>query len=232
MVSVAGGENGFRPLIGYAELTAQSAAAFSTEAVTLSMQQHSFFHPGGAVGRVDRVPGPHFSSRFVAALLLGSLACGCASSLPLLAGPTTLAGMLPAPTIGATATAERASGTSDGPLRLLAPLFRWRHASSTAAVYTWECTVENPSHSVFEVTVVVEVLDENGAPLATKSQSFRLGGGDKMPISGEGLLEGDLAPRVTSWRLGYWVQAPPPPSPDQPELHSHSIVPGGLVEMS
>lgn len=140
-------------------------------------------------------------------------------SPPRAVGPTTLTGVLPAASIGASASADRAPGAIDGPLQILDPHFAWLHASTTAAAYNWECTVDNPSQSTFEVTVVMQLLDVNGRPLASSNQAFRLGGGRSMPVAGDGTVDEDTARLVASWRLEYWVKVPPRPprdaSPDE-----------------
>lgn len=153
--------------------------------------------------------------RVAAIALLPSLILlpSCVST-PGPAGPTTLMGVVPGPEIGASATALRAPGASDGPLRVNAPRFWWRHASPTAAAFAWECTVENPSQSAFEVTVVVQVLDQDSRPLASSNQGFRLAGGKSIPVSGEGVLQGEAARLVASWRIEYWVKVPPRPPRD------------------
>jgi len=143
--------------------------------------------------------------------LLFTTAC---VSPPRAVGPTTLTGALPAPSIGATASADRAPGAIDGPLQILDPHFAWLHASPTASAYTWRCTVDNPSQSTFEVTVVTQLLDINGRPLASSNQAFRLDGGKSMQVAGDGTVDGDVAQRVASWRLEYWVKVPPRPPRD------------------
>jgi hypothetical protein len=145
-----------------------------------------------------------------------TLAC---VSLPQPIGPTTLAGPLPAPAAGALASADRAPGAIDGPLQILAPQFTWRHAAPTAAAYAWQCIVDNPSQSDFEVTVVMQLLDIDGRPLASSNQAFRLSRGTRTPVAGEGTVEGEIVRQVASWRLEYWVKVPPRPprdvSPDE-----------------
>ena len=135
-------------------------------------------------------------------------------SPPRAVGPTTLTGILPAASIGATASADRAPGAIDGPLQILEPHFAWRHASSTSAAYAWQCIVDNPSQSTFDVTVVMQLLDVNGRPLASSNQAFRLDGRKRVPVAGDGAIDGEVALQVASWRLEYWVKVPPRPPRD------------------
>ncbi len=143
--------------------------------------------------------------------LVSTVAC---VSPPRAVGPTTLTGLVPVASIGATASADRAANAIDGPLQILEPHFAWRHASSTAAAYAWQCVVDNPSQSTFDVTVVMQLLDINGRPLASSNQAFRLDGGKSLPVTGDGTVEGEVASQVASWRLEYWVKVPPRPPRD------------------
>ena len=163
------------------------------------------------------------AARFVVVAVSGPvvsllLSAACVSP-PRAVGPTTLTGVVPAATVGAGASADRAPGAIDGPLQILDPHFSWLHASTTAAAFNWECTVDNPSQSTFEVTVVMQLIDVNGRPLASSNQAFRLGGGRSMPVAGDGTVDGEIARQVASWRLEYWVKVPPRPpreaSPDE-----------------
>lgn len=158
-----------------------------------------------------RTHTPRFVSLAVSGAIVSLiLMAGCVSP-PRAVGPTTLTGILPAANIGASASADRAPGAIDGPLQILDPHFAWLHASTTAAAYNWRCTVDNPSQSTFEVTVVMQLMDVNGRPLASSNQAFRLGGGKSMPVAGDGTVDEEIARQVASWRLEYWVKVPPRP---------------------
>jgi len=146
--------------------------------------------------------------RFALTLVAGLALASCVSA-PRAVGPTTLSGPLPLPQEGSAATAARAPEATDGPLRILDPRFTWTHASTTEATYEWACSVENPSDEGFRVTIVVRLLDGNGRQLATANQSFRIGGKATTPVRGDGLVEGEQAPHVASWRIEYWVEMNP-----------------------
>ena len=154
---------------------------------------------------------PLFVSLTVSGAIVSLIFMASCVSPPRAVGPTTLTGVLPAASIGASASADRAPGAIDGPLQILDPHFGWLHASTTAAAYNWQCTVDNPSQSTFEVTVVMQLMDVNGRPLASSNQAFRLGGGKSMPVAGDGTVEEAIARQVASWRLEYWVKVPPRP---------------------
>lgn len=176
-----------------------------------------------------------------AALLIAA----CVSP-PRPAGPTTLAGRLPPLTAGASGDAAPAPGASEGPLRLRDPAFRWRHAGEASARYAWECTLENPSHTTFLVTLVVGLWDADGRLLVSNSESLLLEARSHRRASGEGSVDAATAAQATEWRIEYWVRVPSPPDPApdagrDPDAvrratlrtaHSHSMVEGGLVEMS
>ena len=150
----------------------------------------------------------HLSTTCRRGLLLacfGLLAASCVSP-PRAVGPTTLAGPLPLAQEGSAATAARAPGATDGPLRILEPTFTWTHASSTEATYEWACTVENPADEGFRVTLVVRLLDGSGRQITTANQSFRIDARASAPVRGDGLVEGARVPDVASWRLEYWVE--------------------------
>jgi len=136
-------------------------------------------------------------------------------SPPRAVGPTTLSGPLPRPQEGAAATATRAPGATDGPLRILEPRFSWTHATPTEATYDWGLTVENPADEGFRVTIVVHLLDENGHELAAVNHVFQIGGKATMLGNGDGLIEGEQSVEVASWRIEYWVQTYPRPIRDR-----------------
>ncbi len=140
----------------------------------------------------------------------GIIAAACVSP-PRAVGPTTLSGPLPVPAEGSAAHADRAPGATDGPLRIVAPRFIWTHASMTEATYAWDCTVENPADEGFRVTIVVHLLDHNGRRLAATNQSFQVKGKSSLPVSGDGLIEGEESTEVASWRIEYWVEPNPRP---------------------
>jgi len=152
--------------------------------------------------------------RLGSALGLIVLISACVSP-PRAVGPTTLSGPLPRPREGAAATATRAPGATDGPLRILEPRFSWTHATPTEATYEWGCTVENPADEGFRVTIVVHLLDENGRELAAANQAFQIGGKATMPVNGDGLIAGEQSIDVASWRIEYWVQTYPRPIRDR-----------------
>ena len=62
--------------------------------------------------------------------------------------------------------------------------------------------------------MVTQLLDINGRPLASSNQAFRLDGGKSMQAAGDGTVDADVAQRVASWRLEYWVKVPPRPPRD------------------
>jgi hypothetical protein len=64
----------------------------------------------------------------------------------------------------------------------------------------------------------MQLMDIDGRPLASSNQAFRLSGGTRMPVEGDGTVEGDIVQQVASWRLEYWVKVPPrPPRDTSPE---------------
>ena len=138
---------------------------------------------------------------------LTSLATAVACvSPPRAVGPTSLAGAVPGAVSGASASAARAPGATDGPLFIHEPVFAWVHVSSTEATFEWACTVENPSQEGFRVTMIIRLVDAEGRPVKTTNQAFLIEGESMMPLRGEGLVEGIDADRVTEWRLEYWPQ--------------------------
>jgi len=141
-----------------------------------------------------------------AVTVLAALAMPACVTPPRAVGPTTMAGPLPPPSEGLTALAERVPGATDGPLRIVAPRFRWTHASTTEATYAWDCTVENPGDEAFRVTIVVHLLDATGRRLAGDNQSVSVSGSSRTAVRGDGLLEADLSAAVSSWRVEYWVE--------------------------
>lgn len=204
-------ENGFRQSSGYTGAVVNRVLDPSTAgADMLSANLH--VSRGMRVFRPTRPAVLAMSAVAVAAVALVFTAA-CVSP-PRAVGPTTLTGTLPAASIGASASAERAPGAIDGPLQILDPRFAWRHASPTAAAYAWQCFVDNPSQSTFDVTVVMQLLDVNGRPLASSNQAFRLDGRKSVPVAGDGTIDGDVAVQVASWRLEYWVKVPPRPPRD------------------
>lgn len=146
-----------------------------------------------------------------AALLLAILPGSACVSHPTAVGPTTVAGPLPPASSGRVATAQPDLRAADGPLYLRDPGFVWEHASDTAASYSWSCSLENPSHRDFRVTVVVALLDERGREVHADDQLLQVEGGDEVTVRGQGTLEPDVAARVARWRLEYWAQLPEPP---------------------
>ena len=146
--------------------------------------------------------------RLALTLAAAGLVVACVSP-PRAVGPTTLSGPLPLAQEGSVATAARAPGATDGPLRILEPRFTWTHASTTEATYEWSCAVENPADEGFRVTIVVRLLDESGLQLAAANQSLRVGGNATTRVRGDGLVEGEQAAQVASWRLEYWVEMSP-----------------------
>jgi hypothetical protein len=159
-----------------------------------------------AIGISSRSSAARLAAARLAALLaLVTLAAACVSS-PRAVGPTTLSGPVPPPAAGATATASRAPGATDGPLMIRDPRVEWTHTASTESTYAWACTVENPADEGFRVTIVVHMLDANGRQLSSANQAFRIEGKSTMEIDGFGLVEGAESNRVASWRLEYWVQ--------------------------
>jgi hypothetical protein len=147
--------------------------------------------------------------RLSVTLAAAGLAAAACVSPPRAVGPTTLSGPLPSAQEGSIATAGRAPGATDGPLRILEPRFTWTHASSTEATYEWTCAVENPADEGFRVTIVVRLLDESGRQLAAANQTLHAPGRATTPVRGDGLVEGDQMPEVASWRIEYWVETNP-----------------------
>ena len=144
------------------------------------------------------------------ALAAGLVAAACASP-PRPVGPTTLSGPLPGPATGASTNAARAPDSTDGPILIQDARFSWTHVAATESTYEWSCTVENPSNTGFRVTIVVHLLDAAGRRVSSSNQAFRLDGKSTLPISGDGLIEGDESTSLTDWEIESWVQIPSVP---------------------
>lgn len=138
--------------------------------------------------------------------IVGLVAVSACVSPPRPVGPTTLAGPLPGAVDGASATATRAPGATDGPLQILESRFTWTHVTSTEATFEWACTVDNPSQETFRVTIIVRLEDADGRPVKTVNQAFSINGKTMLPVEGEGLVDGSDVDRVAAWRLEYWPQ--------------------------
>ena len=136
---------------------------------------------------------------------------------------------MPVPEAGLGAVAGRAADSTDGPVLVSEPRFRWLHASEHGAVFSWSCSIENPSSTALDVTVVVQLLDSAGRMLASGTSALLLDGGERTGIDGEVAVEPGAAGLAATWRLDYWIRVPPPPDRrirgDPPDVTSLTSAP-------
>ena len=184
--------------------------------VRLGWIQHAWSGPVPSECRLARkrflssisYAGTMIRSRLVVTVCAASLVVTACASPPRPVGPTTLSGPLPGPTRGASSTASGAPDSTDGPILIRDARFSWTHVAATESTYEWSCTVENPSNTGFRVTIVVHLLDAGGRRVSSSNQAFRLDGKSILPISGDGLIEGDASTALTNWEIESWVQIP------------------------
>ena len=161
---------------------------------------------------------------------LAAVVSAACVSTPRPAGPTTLGGRAPAARVGETAPALERIGHSDGPLLLENAQLTWLHVSATGGAFRWESRLVNPTSTLFDVTVVVELRDRDGRMLTSTSAAYVLGGGDQRSIFGEGMLDPEALERVATWRIEYWIEMPrqaSDPGGQMAPLAGRGIAPSG-----